>query len=515
MKKIGIGPRIVLLAGVLAIALAPGAASLAAAAVGTAESADRIAAMNQDERAHYFEQAAQRLAEVERKLAQSKALYLDVPYSSIDSKLRDAKLAYARAASDDSERDAAQLSQQVAALERFLTEAEHLNMESRKVELRGIRLRVSPSPGDNEAGRVRERLERIKAAHFNAVYLEAADRTGAGADLRASGSANPGAAESLDANPNAGPSAAANLDAIATASANPAVSQTVKPTVSPTANTNANTNVPANPSASLDAIANWNAGPGATVHPSASPGETVTAPANPIPGSPASAVRPSFAAMQVYIEEGAKLGLAVYAGEAGPFGGNQGAAIVDIRIGAETDPAAVRKLIRQNGADHGLGAIITGEEAFFAGGYERELWFGLYRSQAALPERDATKPVRVLLEQMSRKVGAIYVPFGGMSGAAAERYKPLLDLLASSLSRTPEWSGNAAASMRDTLVQLREYIHQDTEVKEEVRNRMSEDIAQCIELLEAHLSAQRESDNGCSSGAMRRRGPGPGKAEVW
>ncbi|NGP61561.1 hypothetical protein L3476_16150 [Paenibacillus thiaminolyticus] len=479
MKKIGMGLRIVLLAGGLALALTPGAASLAAAASGGSggtESADRIAAMNQDERAQYFEQAAQRLAEAERKLAQSKALYLDVPYSSIDSKLLDAKLAYARAASDDSGRDAAQLSQQVAALERFLTEAEHLNTESRKVELRGIRLRVSPSPGDNEAGQVRERLERIKAAHFNAVFLEVGDRAGARADPRASGSANSGAAANPAANPNA------SVDA----------------------NPDASLGATANPSANLDTTANSNAGPGETVHPSASPGATATTNANPIPASPASAARPSFAAMQVYIEEGAKLGLAVYAGEAGPFGGKKGAAIVDIRIGAETDPAAVRKLIRQNGADHGIGAIITGEEAFFAGGYERELWFGLYRSQAVLPERDATKPVRVLLEQMSRKVGAIYVPFGGMSGAAAERYQPLLDLLASSLSRTPEWSGNAAASIRDTLVQLREYIRLDTKVKAEVRNRLNEDIAQCIELLEAHLDAQRASAS--ATGKWQRNG---------
>ncbi|PZM61755.1 hypothetical protein, partial [Paenibacillus dendritiformis] len=274
-------------------------------------------------------------------------------------------------------------------------------------ELRGIRLRVSPSPGDNEAGRVRERLERIKAAHFNAVYLETADRAESDQGSRAK------------------------------------------------------------------------------------PSATVTA--TPVPGSPPPATSLTFDVMQVYIDEGAKLGLAVYAGEAGPFGGKPGAAVADIRIGAETDPAAVRELIRQNGADNGLGAIITGEEEFFAGGYERELWFGLYRSQAALPERDATKPIRVLLEQMSRKVGAIYVPFGGMSGAAAERYKPLLDLLASSLSRTPQWSGNAAASMRDTLIQLREYIHQDTEVKEEVRNRMDEDIDQCIELLDAHVAAHREA----------------------
>lgn len=501
MKKIGMGLRIVLLAGVLALALAPGAASLAAAASGgsgAAESADRIAAMNQDERAQYFEQTAQRLDEAERKLAQSKALYLDVPYSSIDSKLLDAKLAYARAASDDSGRDAAQLSQQVAALERFLTEAEHLNTESRKVELRGIRLRVSPSPGDNESGQVRERLERIKAAHFNAVFLEVGDRAGAGADPRASGSANSGAAANPDVSPGEIANPSANLDA----TANPNVSPSEA--ANPSANLDTTANPNANPSTSLDAIANWNAGPGETVHPSASPG--ATAATNPFPASPASAARPSFAAMQVYIEEGAKLGLAVYAGEAGPFGGKQGAAIVDIRIGAETEPSAVRKLIRENGADHGIGAIITGEEAFFAGGYERELWFGLYRSQAVLPERDATKPVRVLLEQMSRKVGAIYVPFGGMSGAAAERYQPLLDLLASSLSRTPEWSGNAAASMRGTLVQLREYIRLDTEVKAEVRNRLNEDIAQCIELLEAHLDAQRAS----ASAAGKESGSGTG-----
>ncbi|MFD3269897.1 hypothetical protein ACE3MS_07110 [Paenibacillus dendritiformis] len=464
MKKTGIGLRVGLLAGAVALALAPGAASLAAAAAGgsdAAEPADRIAAMKQDERAQYFEQAEKRLAEAERKLAQSKALYLDVPYSSIDSKLLDAKLAYARAASDDSERDAAQLSQQVAALERFLTEAEHLNTESRKVELRGIRLRVSPSPGDNEAGQVRERLERIKAAHFNAVYLETADRAGAESDQGSRAKPSATVSSSETANPD---------EAV-----NPAVSQTVNPAATAT------------PNASLEASAKPSASPGVIAKPS----ETATA--TPVPGSAAPAARPSFDVMQVYVDEGAKLGLAVYAGEAGPFGGKPGAAVADIRIGAETDPAAVRELIRQNGADHGLGAIITGEEEFFAGGYERELWFGLYRSPAALPERDATKPVRVLLEQMSRKVGAIYVPFGGMSGAAAERYKPLLDLLASSLSRTPQWSGNAAASMRDTLIQLREYIHQDTEVKEEVRNRMDEDIDQCIELLDAHLAAHREA----------------------
>ncbi|MDU5143701.1 MAG: hypothetical protein E6230_16110 [Paenibacillus dendritiformis] len=429
MKKTGIGLRIGLLAGAMVLALGPGAAGVAAAAsggTGAAGWADRIAAMNQDERAQYFEQAAQRLAEAERKLAQSKALYLDVPYSSIESKLFDAKLAYARAASDDAERDAAQLGQQAAELERFVTEAEQLNTESRKVELRGIRLRVSPSPGDNEAEKVRERLERFKAAHFNAVYLEAAER--AGADAKASGAG------------------------------------TQNPAVNPGASAGAN---------------------GANTIPSV--GETANASAK------TSAASPLFDAMQVYIDEGAKLGLAVFAGEAGPFGGKPGAAVADIRIGAETDPAAVRERIRQNGAEHGLGAIITGEEAFFAGGYERELWFGLYRSQAVLPERDATKPVRVLLEQMSRKVGAIYVPFGGMTREAAERYRPLLDLLASGLSRTPQWSSNAAASMRDTLIQLREYIYLDTEVKEEVRNRLSEDIDQCVELLEAHLAAHRES----------------------
>lgn len=468
MKETWIRLRIGLLAGAMALALGPGAASLAAATAGGSDSAelgDRIAAMKQDERAQYFEQAAQRLAEAERKLAQSKALYLDVPYSSIDSKLLDAKLAYARAASDDSERDAAQLSQQVAALERFLTEAEHLNTESRKVELRGIRLRVSPSPGDNEAGKVRERLERIKAAHFNAVYLEAAVRAGAESDQGSRAKPSATVSSSGTANPD---------EAV-----NPAASQTVNPAANPGAT--------ANPNASLEASAEPSASPVVIAKPS----ETATA--NPLPASPPPATSLTFDVMQVYIDEGAKLGLAVFVGEAGPFGGKPGAAIADIRIGAETDPAAVRELVRQNGADHGLGAIITGEEAFFAGGYERELWFGLYRSQAVLPDRDATKPVRVLLEQMSRKVGAIYVPFGGMSGAAAERYKPLLDLLASSLSRTPQWSGNAAASMRDTLIQLREYIHQDTEVKEEVRNRLSEDIDQCIELLDAHLAAHREA----------------------
>lgn len=454
MKKTGIGLRIGLLAGAMALALGPGAAGVAAAAsggTGAAGWADRIAAMNQDERAQYFEQAAQRLAEAERKLAQSKALYLDVPYSSIESKLFDAKLAYARAASDDAERDAEQLGQQAAELERFVTEAEQLNTESRKVELRGIRLRVRPSPGDNEAEKVRERLERIKAAHFNAVYLEAAEWAGADAKASGAGTQNPAV--------NPGASARANPAAIAGAGGNDA-------------------KIAARPSASAGAN-------GANTSPSV--GETANASAK------TSAASPLFDAMQVYIDEGAKLGLAVFAGEAGPFGGKPGAAVADIRIGAETDPAAVRERIRQNGAEHGLGAIITGEEAFFAGGYERELWFGLYRSQAVLPERDATKPVRVLLEQMSRKVGAIYVPFGGMTREAAERYRPLLDLLASGLSRTPQWSSNAAASMRDTLIQLREYIYLDTEVKEEVRNRLSEDIDQCVELLEAHLAAHRES----------------------
>lgn len=209
----------------------------------------------------------------------------------------------------------------------------------------------------------------------------------------------------------------------------------------------------------------------------------------------------AFDPVQVYGSEGAKLGVAVFAVDNRDKGrilstggiGTLGVAITDhpvwtvavVKLGEHE--AAAEKLLQEQRSLHGAGLVII-DENFFNGTVDWQWWMGVYRSPAVLPDYRSAQPIGLLLEQMSRKIGSIYVPLHGIREDAATRYKSQLDQLSSSIYGMKKWDKNGAQSIRGILNNFREDISRDRGIEEEVKLRMSFDIEEGIALCDAYLA---------------------------
>ncbi|MEW9106062.1 hypothetical protein [Paenibacillus sp. S-12] len=210
----------------------------------------------------------------------------------------------------------------------------------------------------------------------------------------------------------------------------------------------------------------------------------------------------AFDPVQVYGAEGAKLGVAVFAVNSRDRGrilstggiGTLGVAITDhpvwtvaaVKLGEHE--AATEKLLQEQRSLHGAGLVIIDEKSYFNGTVDWQWWMGVYRSPAVLPDYRSAQPIGLLLEQMSRKIGSIYVPLHGIREDAATRYKSQLDQLSSSIYGMKKWDKNGAQSIRGILNNLREDIGRDWGIEEEVKLRMSFDIEEGIALCDAYLA---------------------------
>lgn len=209
----------------------------------------------------------------------------------------------------------------------------------------------------------------------------------------------------------------------------------------------------------------------------------------------------AFDPVQVYGVEGAKLGIAVFAVDSkdrerilsnGGIG-TLGVAVTDhpvwkvaaVKIGEHE--AAAEKLLQEQRSLHGAGLVIIDEKSFFNEAVERQWWMGVYRNPAVLPDYRSAQPIGLMLEQMSRKIGSIYVPLRGIGEDAAKRYKSQMDRL-SSIIGMEKWDKNSAQSIRGILNNLREDISRDRDIEGEVKLRMSFDIEEGIALSDAYLA---------------------------
>lgn len=209
-----------------------------------------------------------------------------------------------------------------------------------------------------------------------------------------------------------------------------------------------------------------------------------------------------FDPVQVYAEEGAKLGLAVLAADyeerdrimKNGGSGKLGAALTDhpvwnvdlVEIGKNA--ATVEQLVQKKRALHTAGFVIVDEQSFFNGTVDRQWWMGVYRSPATLPDYRSAQPVAQLLEQVSRKIRTIYLPLQGIEGEAANRYMKWIDKMSTILRQVKQWDKNSVQSVRGVLNNLMEEISSDRDIGEGVKLRLCFDIEEGIALIDASIT---------------------------
>ncbi|KJB88073.1 hypothetical protein AZ66_09395 [Paenibacillus sp. E194] len=210
----------------------------------------------------------------------------------------------------------------------------------------------------------------------------------------------------------------------------------------------------------------------------------------------------AFDPVQAYVEEGAKLGLAVLTADnkerdrmmKNGGSGKLGAALTDhpvwnvdlIEIGKNAGP--VEQLVQKRRALHTAGFVIVDEQSFFNGTVKWQWWMGVYRSPAFLPDYRSAQPVALLLEQISRKIRTIYLPLQGIEGEAANRYMKWIDQMSTIVRQVKQWDKNSVQSVREVLNNLMEEISRDRDIGEGAKMKLSFDIEEGIALIDAFMT---------------------------
>ncbi|RKN62785.1 glycoside hydrolase family 10 protein [Paenibacillus ginsengarvi] len=115
-----------------------------------------------------FDKASYLSSKLRESLQQSRSEFRDVPYEQIEQQLTVAETVYGQVYSMRGSAPAAVLAIGLKQLDQAITDATFLHEESRVMETRGIWVR----PKETTREQVEQRMSKIKAAHFNTVYLE-------------------------------------------------------------------------------------------------------------------------------------------------------------------------------------------------------------------------------------------------------------------------------------------------------------------------------------------------------
>jgi uncharacterized lipoprotein YddW (UPF0748 family) len=116
----------------------------------------------------YLDKAQISIDAIEKGLAQSKSMFMDVPYEEIRQKINEAKQVYIEAEAHYTRGGIDGLFEILNRLDALVTDARYMNYESRKVENRGLWLR----PKETSLAEVRDHLLKIKNLNINSIYLE-------------------------------------------------------------------------------------------------------------------------------------------------------------------------------------------------------------------------------------------------------------------------------------------------------------------------------------------------------
>ncbi|BBH19434.1 hypothetical protein Back11_07790 [Paenibacillus baekrokdamisoli] len=134
------------------------------------------------------------------------------------------------------------------------------------------------------------------------------------------------------------------------------------------------------------------------------------------------------------------------------------------------------------------GAALFEYESLFESGYDHELTIGVYRNEAIMPDYVTTKPLFMLLEEITRKTNEIYVPLNGISQSDADEItRGLLDEL-KKWDKQKLLNRSLVLPLRTYVMQLGSTIRNHPSIDAEVKNRIIPDLQRSIKIMDIYLS---------------------------
>ncbi len=133
-------------------------------------------------------------------------------------------------------------------------------------------------------------------------------------------------------------------------------------------------------------------------------------------------------------------------------------------------------------------------ESLFRGGYDVPLKRGAFRTPAVITHKDPELSLTVLLNDMTRKINEIYVPFGGMDAERAGLYEKKIGEINIDFGDVKA-GRSRAANIKSHTIDILNAVNHDIGLNEHVKNRMISDLNNAVSILEAFNSGLRFVEN--------------------
>ncbi|HYF83203.1 MAG TPA: family 10 glycosylhydrolase [Clostridia bacterium] len=136
------------------------------------------------------------------------------------------------------------------------------------------------------------------------------------------------------------------------------------------------------------------------------------------------------------------------------------------------------------------GIAIFEFESLFSGGYEGPLKLGAFSSPSIVTNGDPEQSIKMVLNELVRKIDDIYIKYGGMDTPAAEKYKKLLSAIKVSFKDDTDTT-KAAYYLKHSIEDLLVAIDSDPSLNNEVVKRIGSDLNIAINIIDAYISDTR------------------------
>lgn len=154
------------------------------------------------------------------------------------------------------------------------------------------------------------------------------------------------------------------------------------------------------------------------------------------------------------------------------------------------DPKILLRQIDAVRAASANGVGIFESQSLFGGGYDSVLKLGVFRNPAMVANKDPEQSIRLILQDIIRKIDEIYIEYSGMNDEEAQKYKKLIRDIKVDLKDSKDVA-KSADLLKENLEDLINVIDSDKALNRQVAARVSTDLNAAINIVDEYISSLR------------------------
>ena len=129
-------------------------------------------------------------------------------------------------------------------------------------------------------------------------------------------------------------------------------------------------------------------------------------------------------------------------------------------------------------------------ESLFNGRYNEAIKPGAFSTTAAVASRNPEQSVKLLLNEIVRKIDDVYVKHAGITDEQAEKYKKLIGEIKVALTNDKD-NAKEAYSIKNSLEELIAALNRDETLNKEITNRIIFDLTSAVNIIDGYISDNR------------------------